>query len=77
MHCFSVKNITLSADAALIEQARKRASNESKSLNELFRDWLKTYVSQPLAGERFDAIHDSLMHVRPSKRFTRDELNER
>jgi len=72
-----VKNITLSADEQLIKRARKRATQESHTLNELFRNWLKNYVDQPLAADRFDEIHDALNHVRSGKSFTRDELNER
>jgi hypothetical protein len=31
------KNITLSADEALIQQARRRAMQENRTLNDLFR----------------------------------------
>ncbi len=39
-----MKNITLSADEALIEAARQRAREEHTTLNEQFRCWLEEYA---------------------------------
>lgn len=39
-----MKNITLSADADLIEQARERARREHTTLNAQFRLWLEEYT---------------------------------
>lgn len=39
-------NITLSADAALIEQAREIAARQGTSLNELVREYLRSLVGQ-------------------------------
>ncbi len=39
-------NITLSADAALIEQAREIAARQGTSLNELVRAYLRSLVGQ-------------------------------
>ena len=36
-----MKNITLSAEAALIEQARLVAQAQHKTLNAAFREWLE------------------------------------
>ena len=77
VHFLCVKNITLSADDDLIDRARLRASRESKSLNELFRAWLRSYADQPLAGELLDDLHKSLEHVRAGGKFSREEMNER
>jgi hypothetical protein len=72
-----IRNITLSGDEALIEQARRQASAEGKTLNELFRAWLAQYVSQAGAGERYDEIMSRLSHVDSGGKYTRDEMNER
>lgn len=71
------KNITLSADEALIEQARKRAMQENTSLNELFREWLAQYVSQSDAPAQYAGLMEQLSHVRAGRRFSREEMNER
>lgn len=71
------KNITLSADEALIEQARRRAVQENTSLNELFREWLAQYVSQSDASEQYAALMAQLAHVKAGRQFSREEMNER
>jgi hypothetical protein len=38
-----MKNITPSADEAVIQQARRRAALEGMTLNDLFRAWLGRY----------------------------------
>jgi hypothetical protein len=72
-----MKNITLSADEALIAEARRRARNENTSLNELFREWLARYVSEPQASDRYLELMNRLGHVQAGGTFRRDELNER
>jgi hypothetical protein len=72
-----LKNITLSADESLIEQARKLASDEDRTLNELFREWLEQYVAQPEAAARYELLLRQLDHVEAGRHFTREELNER
>ncbi len=44
MYTKFVKNITLSADADLIEKARQVAKSEHKTLNAAFREWLEFYT---------------------------------
>ena len=39
-----MRSITLRADAAIIEGARKRAVAENTTLNHLFREWLARYA---------------------------------
>jgi hypothetical protein len=72
-----MKNITLSADEALIKEARRRARNENTSLYELFREWLACYVSEPQACDRYLELMDRLGHVKVGETFHRDELNNR
>ncbi|MCA9945900.1 MAG: hypothetical protein KC449_20600 [Anaerolineales bacterium] len=72
-----MKNITLSADEYLIQQARQRAASENRSLNDLFREWLAQYVSQPHAAQKYADLMAQLNHVQAAGPYTRDELNER
>lgn len=74
-----MKNITLSADEALIEAARERASAERTTLNQEFRKWLADYAQR---RQRADAALATVAELRQSldsggRRFTRDEMNER
>ena len=71
------KNITLSADPADIEEAREEARSQNKTLNDLFREWLKTIAGRKARAREFRALMDSLRHVDAGRKFTRDEMNER
>jgi hypothetical protein len=72
-----IKNITLSAEEALIQQARRRAAAENQTLNELFRQWLERYVAQPSAAEQYEVLMKRLGHVNAGRKFSREEMNER
>jgi hypothetical protein len=71
------KNVTFSAEAALIQLARRRASEENTTLNELFRSWLAHYVSQPNAPEQYAELMKQLEYVEAGGHFSREEMNER
>jgi hypothetical protein len=74
-----MKNITLSADERLIEEARERARRENTTLNEQFRRWLEDYVGRKERAERIMAAIRDLQertHL-TGVPATRDELNER
>ena len=73
-----MKNVTLSADESLIEQARRVAQAENKTLNAAFREWLEEYAGRSGRGAAFKALMERLRHVQPGDHhFTRDEMNER
>jgi hypothetical protein len=72
-----VKNITLSADEQLIEQARFVARSQHKTLNAMFREWLQQLTSQSGGTQDYDALMKRLKHVQAGRRFRRDEMNER
>ena len=72
-----VKNITLSAEASLIQRARLRASEEHKSLNALFREWIARYAGVGKSSDRYRRLMKHLAHARPGRTFSRDEMNER
>ncbi|HTP45012.1 MAG TPA: hypothetical protein VMJ13_10615 [Candidatus Acidoferrum sp.] len=72
-----MKNITLSADDHLIDQARLVAKAQHKTLNTAFREWLEQFTRQSGNAQEFDSLMKRLQHVRAGRRFTRDEMNER
>jgi len=41
-----MKNITLSTDERLIEQARLLAKSQHKTLNAMFREWLEQFTAR-------------------------------
>lgn len=74
-----MRNITFSADAALIDAARAHARGEGTTLNEQFRRWLTEYVQRGQQAERAMAVIERIGGYATSggRRFTRDEMNER
>jgi len=77
VHCLRMKNITLSADEQLIEQARLLAKSQHKTLNAMFREWLQQFTARSGDTQEFDALMKRLKHVQAGRRFSRDEMNER
>ena len=77
VHCFRMKNITLSADEDLIERARSIARGQRRTLNDAFREWLTHFAQSAGDAQGFDALMQRLQHVDAGRRFSRDELNER
>ena len=76
VHCFRMKNITLSADENLIEQARLIAKAQHRTLNAAFREWLEQFTGQSRSAQEFDSLMKRLKHVKAGRRFTREEMNE-
>jgi hypothetical protein len=72
-----MKNITLSADEHLIEQARLLAKSQHKTLNAMFREWLEQVTAQTGGVQEFEALMKRSKHVQAGRRFTRDEMNAR
>lgn len=73
-----MKNITLSADEELIEQARRIARSQKRTLNEAFREWLVQFTRQAGKVEEYTSLMKRLRRqVRSGGRYTRDEMNER
>ena len=77
VHYIRMKNITLSADEHLIEQARLLAKSQHKTLNAMFREWLEQVTAQTGGVQEFEALMKRLKHVQSGRRFNRDEMNER
>ncbi len=72
-----IKNITFSAEKAIIERARQRAKARNTTLNSEFRRWLTQYVNLPETTEDLTDLVARLNYAQPDKTFTRDEMNER
>ncbi len=72
-----LKNITLNAEEELIRKAREKAQREHTTLNASFRQWLKQYANADMGMNNYDSLMNSLDYVKPGKKFTRDEMNER
>jgi ferric-dicitrate binding protein FerR (iron transport regulator) len=72
-----MRNITLSAEEQLIDQARRIAQSQHKTLNQAFREWLESYARPNNALERYEALKKDLKYVRAGRKFTREEMNER
>lgn len=73
-----MKNVTLSADENLIEQARQTARSEHRTLNDAFREWLEQYTAKNGDVEAYDGLMQRLRgQVVAGRKFTREEMNER
>lgn len=72
-----LKNITLSADEELIRKARKKAEEEHTTLNSQFCQWLENYTSMGKNSNDYLNLMESLSYAKPSKQYSRDEMNER
>ncbi|MBI2978922.1 MAG: hypothetical protein HYY38_08935 [Rhodospirillales bacterium] len=73
-----MKNVTRTVEEDLLKKARSKAIAQHKSLNVLFREWVKQYVG---VREGWSAVYQALMkrlgHARAGRCFSRDEMNER
>jgi len=73
-----MKNITLSADAHLIDLARQEARSRKTTLNALFREWLKEIARRDEARKNAEtAIRNLSQHLAFERKLTREEMNER
>jgi hypothetical protein len=72
-----MKNVTLSAEEQLIEQAREKAQSRHASLNDEFRAWLGSYVAEASQAGTYEAIMTRLSRIESGGPFSRDEANER
>lgn len=73
----SMKNVTLSADEELIEQAREWARLQKSTLNALFRQWLSELVKQKESEERLKVLELRIGYARSGGKFSREEMNAR
>lgn len=72
-----LRNITLSAEEELIARARQEAERRGTTLNAEFRLWLAAFSEQEKTARGYNELMDRLAYVRPGRRFSREDLNER
>lgn len=73
-----LKNVTLSIEENLLRMARAKATGQQKTLNELFRDWVRQYTGAcSTRSKDYMVLMKKMQGVHPGKRFSRDEMNER
>ncbi|HSN31156.1 MAG TPA: hypothetical protein VLU41_00600 [Ideonella sp.] len=72
------RNITFTADEALIEAAREAARAENTTLNEQFRIWLEQYARRRRADRAMEVVDRLRQYVSTGgRKFTREDMNER
>ncbi|MDA3951778.1 MAG: hypothetical protein PF508_21405 [Spirochaeta sp.] len=74
-----MKNVTFSADDALLEAARRKARAANRTLNDEFRAWLEEYTGREETARRASAFLDHVTRYATTggRRFSREEMNER
>ena len=71
-----MKNITLSAEEPLIEQARAVARARKTTLNQLFRNWLGELAGRQEREQQLASLMQRLDYVKSGGPFTREDMNE-
>ena len=72
-----LKNITLSADEALLKKARKMAASRNTTLNAEFRQWLASMVQRASTASSYQELMSRLSYAEAGGKFSREQLNER
>jgi hypothetical protein len=72
-----LKNITFSADEKMILKARKKAKQGHTTLNSQFRQWLDNYTNIDTNSNEYMNLMEQLSYAKPTKRYSREEMNER
>lgn len=73
-----VRNITFTADAALIDEAREAAREEHTTLNAQFQFWLEAYARKRRAARAMEVMKRISKYASSGGlKFTREEMNER
>jgi hypothetical protein len=72
-----MRNITLSASESLIDAAREKAREQSKTLNQAFREWLEDYTRRDDPGA-IDSLYERLSYLNlAGPKMNREQMNER
>jgi hypothetical protein len=72
------RNITFTADEALIDEAREAAAAENTTLNEQFRIWLEQYARERRAAKAMETVERMRQYIDTGgRKLTREEMNER
>ena len=72
------RNITFTADEALIEEAREAARADHTTLNAQFKIWLEQYARKQWAARAMQTVERLRSYVRTAgRKFSRDDMNVR
>lgn len=77
MHNICVKNVTLSVQEHVLQAARARAAQEQRTLNQVFREWIRGYARQDQRAPDYSQLMRELRYAQTGGTWTRDERNER
>jgi hypothetical protein len=72
-----MKNVTMTADEGLIEEARKIAQARHSTLNAEFRAWLVDFTGRGGRVQKYNELREALRGFQIDRKYTRDEMNER
>jgi hypothetical protein len=74
----TLKNITLSDVESRLEELRRFAEQDHKTVNQLFREWSEQYIQHRRKAQR-QALEDSFaaLSFKTARKYSRDEMNER
>jgi len=72
-----METFVLTAEKETLEDARKAAETENRTLEEVVRELLAKYAAGVERGRRFDAVMEQMKYVNAGRKFTREEMNER
>ena len=72
------RNITFTADEALIEEAREASRADHTTLNAQFKIWHEQYARKQWAARAMQTVERLRGYVRTEgRKFSRDDMNER
>jgi len=81
VHLLHMKNITLSAQDDLIDQARRIAASRNSSLNVMFREWLEglnnSQAQKSTDEDRLKDLWKRTSYAKVGRKLSREEMNER
>jgi hypothetical protein len=73
------KNVTLSIETELLNEARKVAAMRKTTVNALFREYLKGLINKSSHSwiDEFWLVSENIAGTSRGKKWSRDELHER
>ena len=66
-------NVTFSVGAALLKEARKKASALDVTLNDIFLEWLEQFARGRNRTAKIEKLFKDLAHINAGRKFARDE----
>ena len=73
-----VKNVTFTVEESLLKKARTKALAHNKTLNLLFREWVRQYIgSCEGRAAKYQMLMKKLSGAQAGRRFSRKDMNVR